>query len=308
MKPSSDFSAAGTAGSIKRLFRRRPGAVWWPPHEPQLTLGRLGELEVRLAATRKDLHHVQKLRYRVFYKELAAEADAVTRVRRRDADGFDAICDHLLVLDHGGKNRRRPKVVGTYRLLRQEMAARHGGFYSQSEFELTPLLAGRPADFRFLELGRSCVLKPYRNRRTLELLWQGIWAYACRHRIDAMFGCASFAGTEPRAHALGLSFLYHHARAEADWLVRPHAHLRTEMNLMDAADIDPRAALRALPPLIKGYLRVGAKIGDGAVIDHQFRTIDVAVVMPVSGIDKRYLTHFGNKPAAAPAMTALRVN
>lgn len=307
MKPLNALSAPpntnpqATAHPVRRFLPRRvPGAARGFIYARGLkptpdTLGRMGNLEVRLAATKRDLHRAQKLRYRVFYKELSAQPDAVTRVRRRDADAYDAICDHLLVLDHDMKERRKPKVVGTYRLLRQDMAALHGGFYTQGEFDIEPLLAARDRDFRFMELGRSCVLKPYRNRRTLELLWQGVWAYARRHQIDAMFGCASFSGTDPQAHALGLSFLHHYALADNDWLVRPHERLRQNMNLMPADAVDPKAALRALPPLIKGYLRVGAKIGDGAVIDHQFGTIDVAVVMPVSEIDARYLSHFGGR-------------
>lgn len=262
------------------------------------SLGRFGSLEVKFATSKKDLHRAQNLRYRVFYKELSAQANAVTRVRRRDADAYDAICDHLLVLDHDAKGLRKPKVVGTYRLLRQEVAVKNGGFYSQSEFNLEPLITARPDDFQFLELGRSCVLQPYRNRRTLELLWQGIWAYARRYNIDAMFGCASFPGTDPATHALGLSFLYHHARAEKEWLVRPHPYLRQEMDLIAASNINPKDALRALPPLIKGYLRAGAKIGDGAVVDYQFKTTDVAVVMPVADIEERYLSHFGNKTSS----------
>lgn len=316
MKPNPDFSTQPQpplrlrrqrSTAIRRLFLRRSAAAgnslpYRAARAVQAdSLGRMGNLEVRLAVTRKDLHAVQKLRYQVFYKELLAEADAMTRVRRRDADSFDAICDHLLVLDHDIRERRKPKVVGTYRLLRQEAAMQHGGFYSQNEFDLEGLFAAHPVEFRFLELGRSCVLKPYRNRRTLELLWQGIWAYANRHAIDAMFGCASFAGVNPDEHALGLSFLHHYARADADWLMRAHPHLRQEMNLMQRGSIDPKAALRALPPLIKGYLRVGAKIGDGAVIDRQFGTIDVAVVMPMARINKRYLSHFGGRSVQTPA-------
>jgi putative hemolysin len=123
---------------------------------------------------------------------------------RRDADRFDKACDHLLVIDHAARGRFggiKPKVVGTYRLMRQSAAERLGGFYTQGEFDLGPMLARHPGQ-RFLELGRSCVLKPYRTKRTVELLWAGIWAYLQHHRIDAMFGCASFDGTDPDALAL----------------------------------------------------------------------------------------------------------
>jgi putative hemolysin len=146
---------------------------------------------------------------------------------------------------------------------------------------------------KFLELGRSCVLAPYRNKRTVELLWHGIWSYVRRHRLDVMIGCASLDGTDPAALALPLSFLHHFAAAPADWQVQALAGRRVDMNLLPKHEIDPRAALRALPPLIKGYLRLGAFCGDGAVVDHAFGTTDVLIVLPVSAINTRYIEHFG---------------
>ena len=263
------------------------------------SLGRIGPLEVRLAQDKSDVRHAQKLRYKVFYKHGHAIADAATLFARRDKDAFDKICDHLLVIDHDAPPTLsgRPRVVGTYRLLRQERADAHHGFYSESEFDLSPLLE-RHRSLRFLELGRSCVLPRYRTKRTVELLWQGIWNYVQMHRIDVMIGCASLDGTDPTRLALPLSFLHHHACAPGPWRATAHSSRRVEMNRLAKEAIDPKAALRALPPLIKGYLRVGAYIGDGAVIDHQFGTTDVLVVMPVSAIAARYSAHFGARAAA----------
>jgi L-ornithine Nalpha-acyltransferase len=258
-------------------------------------LGRLGPLEVRLACTAKDVRRAQKLRYRVFYREMSAIADARTRLARRDIDAFDAICDHLLVRDHEAARAGfapKPKVVGTYRLLRQDVAARHGGFYAAGEFDVAGLIARHP-EARFLELGRSCVLAPYRHKRTVELLWHGVWAYVREHRIDAMFGCASLEGTDPGRLALPLSFLHHFAAAPEPWRARAVVSRHVEMNRMAKADVDTKAALRELPPLIKGYLRLGAFVGDGAVIDYQFGTTDILIVLPVAGISTRYLQHFG---------------
>jgi putative hemolysin len=256
-------------------------------------LGRLGDLEVRLAASVMEIRRAQALRYRVFYEEMSAVSDFHTRQMRRDVDRFDRHCDHLLVLDHA---RRRfgspPEIVGTYRLLRQDVAERIGGFYGAGEFELAPLLL-RKASLRFLELGRSCVLREYRSKRTLELLWHGIWAYVLRHRLDVMIGCGSLEGTDPERLALPLSFLHHRHRAPAEWSVAARGERRVEMNRLSPAAIDAKAALRVLPPLIKGYLRLGAFIGDGAVIDRQFGTTDVAIILPVEGIADRYLRHYG---------------
>jgi L-ornithine Nalpha-acyltransferase len=259
-------------------------------------LGRIGDLEVRLATSVEDVKQAQRLRYKVFYEEMSATPDTAAWFARRDMDAFDAICDHLLVLDHsiGGKRSGgfTPAVVGTYRLLRQEVAARHGGFYTASEFDIGRVLASHPT-MRVLELGRSCVLKPYRNKRTVELLWHGIWTYVLRHRIDVMLGCASLEGTDPAKLALPLSFLHHYAPAPPEWRARALEHLHVPMDLLDKDDIDPKLALQALPPLLKGYLRIGATFGDGAVVDRQFGTTDVLVVLPVSAINPRYIGHFG---------------
>lgn len=264
------------------------------------TLGRLDALEVRLARTRKDIKRAQRLRYNVFYKDGAAIADARTMLVRRDKDAFDKICDHLLVIDHSAKRpldgarafKSKPAVVGTYRLLGQEAADRHGGFYTENEFDVGGLIE-RHQSLRFLELGRSCVLLPYRNKRTVELLWHGIWTYVRRHRFDVMIGCASLEGTDPDRLAQQLSFLHHYAGAPADWRASARSGRRVEMNRMPKDAINPKAALHDLPPLLKGYLRLGAFVGDGAVIDDQFGTTDVLVILPVAAINARYIQHFG---------------
>ncbi len=267
------------------------------------TIDRLGPLEVRFARNAAEVREAQRIRYQVFYREGNARADIATMLVRRDVDAFDSICDHLLVIDNaaGGNGlARHPAVVGTYRLLRQEVAARHGGFYSIGEFDVGALIQ-RHLGLRFMELGRSCVLPPYRNKRTLELLWHGIGAYASQHQPDVMIGCASLDGTDPDRLALQLSFLHHHARAPEPWRAHALAHRHVEMNRMPKDAIDPRAALRELPPLIKAYLRVGAYIGEGAVIDHQFGTTDVLIVLRMAMVKQRYASHFGIAGAAVPA-------
>ncbi len=261
------------------------------------SLGRIGSLEVRLARTVGEVKRAQELRYRVFYEEMSAIADVRALMTRRDSDAYDAICDHILVIDHAAIEpkpfgKSRPKIVGTYRVLRQSVAERHDGFYSAGEYDLGGLLE-RHRGLEFLELGRSCVLPAYRGKRTVELLWQGIWAYVLAHRIDAMIGCASLEGTDPRRLALPLSFLHHHCAADSDWRVRALPERFAAMDRMAPEAIDTRAALQALPPLIKGYLRIGAKFGDGAVVDHQFGTTDVFVVMPVKQISERYVAFYG---------------
>jgi len=299
--PSHEAAAASMALRPHGLSKFIPGADRIVRDYGSLdpVLGRIGSLEVRLATTGREIRRAQRLRFKVFYEEMSAAPNGAALLSRRDVDAYDAICDHLLVLDHDVKRKAfrpaKPKVVGTYRLLRQDVAERHGGFYTRGEYEIAPLLKGHP-HLRFLELGRSCVLKPYRNKRTVELLWHGIWAYVLHHRIDVMMGCASLEGTDPQKLALPLSFLHHYAAAPADWQARALPERFTAMDILPKEAIDPKAALHALPPLIKGYLRLGATFGTGAVIDRQFGTTDVLVVLPVSAINPRYIDHFG--PAA----------
>ena len=298
-RPSTMFPAF-LLKPVQGTFPFAPGGALRPRgfgFQPHKVYGRIGNLEVRLARTKGDIKRAQRLRYKVFYEEMEAIPDALAILSRRDEDGYDSIFDHLLVVDHGNpaKGRRwgRPKVVGTYRVLRQDIANRNDGFYTQGEYDIAPLLRSRP-DQNFIELGRSCVLQPYRNKRTLELLWQGVWGYVREHGGSAMIGCGSFPGTDPSLHAQTLSYLHHMKLAPAEWRVRAHEHLRVDMNMLPKDAISTRAAIRALPPLIKGYLRVGAYVGDGAVIDHQFGTTDVFVIMPVEAINTRYFAHFGS--------------
>jgi len=255
-------------------------------------LGRIGNLETRIARSVTEIDAAQAVRYRVFAEEMNARLSADAVRRKRDIDAWDMVCDHLLVLDTAIEGDTEEQIVGTYRLLRQDVAAVSGGFYSQSEFDVEALVARHP-EKRFMELGRSCVLPAYRTKRTVELLWQGNWAYSLKHGIDVMFGCASFHGIVPEEHALALSFLHHNMQAKDEWSVSARPELFRTMDLMPAEGIDTRKALSALPPLIKGYLRLGATVGNGAVVDHGFNTTDVLIVLPIGKISGRYLNYYG---------------
>jgi putative hemolysin len=293
-----------TAGRRGRALSSSPHNV--PPRRlraarlaPGKVYGRIGNLQVQLARSRTEIRRAQRLRYEVFYEEMSAIPNETARMRRRDEDHYDAICDHLLVVDTAlaanglsWRPGRQPSVVGTYRVLRQEIAARRLGFYTQREYDIAPLLAAYP-EHRFMELGRSCVRQPYRNKRTVELLWHGLWTYVREHKVDVMLGCASFEGVDPSAHAMALSFLHHHVLAPPEWRCRAHEVHYVAMDLLPEERIDAKAAIKALPPLIKGYLRLGAFVGDGAVIDRQFGTTDVLIILPVAKIDPRYFGHFG---------------
>ena len=247
--------------------------------------------------SKKEIRKAQRLRFKVFFEEGSAVPDRTAALIRRDVCRFDRVCDHLLVVDLDARSKRlgmrKPKIVGTYRLLRQEVADLGFGFYSAGEFDITPMMASQPGK-RFLELGRSCVLREYRTKRTVELLWRGIWAYVKHHRIDVMMGCASLEGTNPLKLALPLSYLHHCAGARDDWRARALPERYVPMDIIASDAIDRRRAITSLPPLLKGYLRLGATFGEGAVIDHQFGTTDVLVVLPVQDVQARYTSHMAH--------------
>jgi putative hemolysin len=259
----------------------------WP------VLATAGALEVRLAETEGEVEAAQRLRYRVFYEEMTAIASPAMREQQRDFDQFDDFCDHMLVVDRERHEEDgQPAVVGTYRLMRDADAARAGGFYTSGEYDIGPMLAEHRSS-NLVELGRSCILREYRSKAsTMQLLWRGVMVYNLRFSVDLMFGCASLAGTDPDALALPLSYLHHYHRMPEGMRVRARPELYVEMNRMPKDAIEPKAALHALPPMIKGYLRAGTFIGDGAVIDRQFGTTDVLIYFPLTKMDARYRSRF----------------
>jgi len=249
---------------------------------------RAGNLGVRIATTAAEIDAVQALRYRVFYDEMGAEPSPEAAMSRRDLDVFDTVADHLLVIDHAlGKGPS--SVVGTYRMLHRAGAEAVGRFYSADEYDIGPLI-----DFpgRVLELGRSCVDAAYRGRAVMQLLWRGIAAYVFRHEIDLMFGCASLAGTDPDELAAELTYLYRNHLAPPALRPRAVASRYIDMQRQPPGEIDYRQVQGLLPPLIKGYLRLGGFVGDGAVIDHQFNTVDVAVVVKTDLVTDKYYRHY----------------
>lgn len=259
---------------------------------------RLGSLEVRLAETADEVDAAQALRYRVFYEEMKAVPTPEMEARQRDFDRFDAHCDHLLVIDHMRKNKS--PIVGTYRMIRRAVAQQHGGFYSSSEYDIGPLLQ-YPGEI--LEVGRSCIDAEYRTGAVMQILWRGLSAYVARHDVQLLFGCASLPGTDPRALALPLSYLHYHHLAPPALRAKALPERYVDMRLMprEAFDpnvafanmkLDPRNGSNSLPPLIKGYLRVGGFVGEGAVIDPQFNTTDVCIIVKTDLITGRYRRHY----------------
>jgi L-ornithine Nalpha-acyltransferase len=263
----------------------------------QSQITKRGVLKIRLATTRKEVCVAQKLRYLVFHDELGAKLTAQNTLTKIESDAFDDICDHLLVIRETANYNSEllvhdGTVIGTYRLLKQSVAVKNRGFYSQSEFDIMPLLARKP-ELKFLELGRSCVLKDERGSAVIEILWQGIWNYVRQNEIDVMIGCASFYGTDIEAHRNSLQYIFEKNSAPEDWSVSAHPQHRIDLETSKGQKQDLKSMISHLPPLIKGYMRLGCFFGDGAVVDHMFNTIDVLVILPISHINPRYFAKFG---------------
>lgn len=265
---------------------------------------KVNNLEIRLADSEREITASQALRYHVFYREMGAKPSPRVLESELDFDPYDELCDHLLVIDTERSTASDPAVVGTYRLLKGEVADEYAGFYSEDEFELQSLIARSP---QVLELGRSCIDADYRSRGTMQLLWRGIAEYVYENSIKYMFGCASLPGADPASMRLPLAYLYHYHLAPK--AIRTHAldERHVEMNTMEKEQIDVGQALRELPPLIKGYLRLGGVVGDGAVIDYDFNTVDVNLIVETASVTEKYANHYSrevNNTAKARAHAA----
>ena len=249
---------------------------------------RVRNLEIKMAGSPAEIDAAQALRYQVFYQEMSAKPSANMKQQQRDFDRFDAFCDHLIILDHDLKTKT-PPVIATYRFMRREAAKKCGQFYSQDEYNIDCLIdhAGE-----IMELGRSCVSLPYRNGLVMQLLWRGVVEYVRFYDVQLMFGCASLPGTTIDNLAVSLSYLHHFHQAPPELRAKALAKRYVNMNLLPKDQIDEKNAMFTLPPLIKGYLRLGGFIGDGAVIDDQFNTTDVNVVVKMALVTDKYVKHY----------------
>ncbi|UWQ94097.1 GNAT family N-acetyltransferase [Rhodobacteraceae bacterium M385] len=234
-------------------------------------------LSLRLAETPADIRAAQRLRYSVFVEELGGSGPMVDHDARLEMDRFDPHFDHLILSDH--RRAAGDEVVGVYRVMRSDGAARAGQFYSEDEYDLSVL---RGSGRTLLELGRSCVHPDYRGGTAMLHLWNGLADYIADHGIEVMFGVASFHGLDPAPLAGPLSLLHHRHLAPEDIRPKARAEGGQPMGLIAKDDLDRPAAIRAMPALIKAYLRLGGFVGEGAYIDRAFNCIDVCLVMDVA--------------------------
>lgn len=243
------------------------------------------DLQVRLARDEADLRAAQRLRYRVFVAELGGSGAGVDHDAGLETDDFDAHCEHLVLCDDS-----RPKgdhVVGVYRLMTHAGAQTAGRFYCDAEYDLSPLEdSGRS----LLELGRSCLDPDHRGGAGMHLLWQGLADYVLSNEIEVLFGVASFHGTDIEPIAPSLSWLHHQHLAPV--ALRARSRVMQPMDLVPEDQINRRAAMLAMPALIKAYLRLGGTVGEGAFIDRDFNTTDVLLIMDTARLNEKSARRF----------------
>ncbi|WP_231388608.1 GNAT family N-acetyltransferase [Pseudooceanicola algae] len=242
------------------------------------------KFETRIAKTEEDLQAAQHLRYEVFIRELGGTGEMVDHAAGLERDRFDPHFDHLLLLDNARPGALRDRVVGVYRLLPDSRAAALGQYYSEDEYDLSVL---KSSGRRLLELGRSCLHADYRGGEAMVVMWQALSAYIEERGIEVLFGVASFHGTDIDALAGPLSLLHARHLAPEDIRTRAQPAAFQPMDLIAEDQIDRVAAMRAVPALIKGYLKLGGFVGEGAFVDHAFNTIDICLVLDLSRLNEK---------------------
>lgn len=234
----------------------------------------------RVATTSADLLAAQRLRYDVFITELGGDGPLVDHVARLERDRFDPFATHLLLCDDTRPDGNQ--VVGVYRVMTTKAAMAAGQFYCEDEYDLIKL---RQSGLRLLELGRSCLHPDYRGGGGMMHLWSALADYVALHEIDLVFGVASFHGTDVTALQGALGVLHHRHLAPAHLRVTAKGPTALPMDTLPEAQVDRLAAVRAMPALIKAYLRLGATVGEGAFVDHAFNTVDICLILQSNAIN-----------------------
>ncbi|MGA7159481.1 MAG: GNAT family N-acyltransferase [Bacteroidota bacterium] len=245
--------------------------------------------EVKIAEYLDEVESALKLRFSVFNLELN-EGLQSSYETGFDSDVYDTFCDHLIV-----KDRHTDNIVGTYRLLRQEKADKSFGFYSENEFDLTRI---KSLPGRSLELGRSCVAKEYRSLPVANLLWMGIARYAEIHNITTMFGCASLHSSDEDEISQAFAFLQKYHFAPEVYRVFPTRRCAVNMLHSQTPVEKENPIVQKFPPLLKGYLRLGAMVCGEPAYDRQFGTTDFFTLVETERIVGNYKQHYSKMAGA----------
>ena len=249
------------------------------------------DFEVRLTRNKEERRMVRQLRYDVFVAEEGATPTEEQRELHEEFDDFDKFAEYMAVFHDG-------KIVGTYRIIDKKAADKMGGFYTETEFNISKI---KKASDNIAEMSRACVSREYReNALVMRMLWAGLSEYVLRRRIAVLFGVASWVGQKPVESAQAISYLYYNylsplrlrARVIPERFVDGVDQRMSKMNILPRAFVDEELAKKQMTPLIKGYLRMGATFGQGVFIDKPFNTYDVFVMLQTKNMDAAYQKHF----------------
>ena len=235
---------------------------------------RAGELVLKLASTEKEYQQLWRLRYNELLKDYNKDLESEVE------DDYDEVCDHLIIVD-----TTIDEVVGTYRLIKKSQLHNLGKFLTENEYDLTLL-----KKYEVLEVGRAVVKEEYRNGAAISILWKGLIKYAVESGADFMVGTASFHGIDPTLYQDCFAYLYDKHLAKPEFRCEVNKNSFYQMDTIK--EYDEKKAFETMPPLVKGYLRLGAWIGDGVYIDYSFNSLDVLIILKIDEINQRYLSRF----------------
>lgn len=246
---------------------------------------KLGDYEVRFTTTQDERRQVRQLRYRVFCEEEGAFATDEQKKSREEYDEYDRYANYLAVFHKG-------KIIGSYRIIDRESAKKIGGFYTETEFDISKI---KNSNLNIVELSRACIAPEYREKKTpLRLLWIGLNKYIKDNKIDMLFGMVSWKGTDPLTSSNAISYLYHNhlSPEKLRATVKKTDSKLTKMSILPKDSINPDTARKEMPPLLKGYLDLNATFGDGVFVDKKFNSYEVFVVLQTKDITQKYQNFF----------------
>ena len=255
------------------------------------------DYEVRLTRTSEERRQVRQLRYRVFVEEEGAVPTEEQKNLGEEYDSYDRFAEYMAVFHNG-------KIIATYRIIDRDAAEKMDGFYTETEYDIKKIKKVRG---NIVEMSRACVDVEYREESlAMRMLWLGLADYILKNKIVLVFGVASWVGLHPAASAQAISYLYYNHLAPIS--LRPTVNMDrwedgvdpalSRMNILPRSHVDKDMAMREMTPLLKGYLRLGAKCGRGVFVETAFNAYDVFVLIQTKDISRAYQKHFMGKDNA----------
>ena len=246
--------------------------------------------EIRFTQNKNELIESQKLRHKVFIEEMGGSKKNLSVVSNLESDKFDEFCRHLIIIDHkNSKQLPNGKIIAVTRLMLTKDSKNGIGFYSSQEFNLNPITS---TNKECLEIGRTCIDHEYRNTLILHYLWIELGSFCSKRGVEILFGVASFSGNNIKKIEMALSHIHNDYLAPPK--IRPMAleHGYIKMSIIPKDEINKSNALKQMPSLLKSYLRLGAKVGEGAFVDKEMNTIDILIMIDVSNMTNKYKMYY----------------